>query len=126
MARGTVATPLLAIIHTNDTHGHDVEVKSSDELEGNFSMATVAALKADWEAKGYEVVLVDAGDATQGTPLVDTTLGAPAIAFMNSCGYELMAVGNHEFDWGVDALVANEKQASFPYLSASLRPYGAR
>lgn len=114
------ATPLLAIIHTNDTHGHDVEVKGDDSTEGNFSMAAVAALKKEWEQKGYEVLLVDAGDATQGTPLVDTSDGAPSIAFMNSCGYNLMAVGNHEFDWGLEALDKNVSAAAFPVISANV------
>ena len=114
------ATPLLAIIHTNDTHGHDVEVPSTDDAEGNFSMAAVSALKAEWEAKGYEVLLVDAGDATQGMPLVDMSTGQSAIAFMNSCGYELMTLGNHEFDWGIESLEANRKQADFPMLSANV------
>ena len=117
---GAAATPLLAIIHTNDSHGHDIEVKPEGEAEGNFSMAAVAALKADWEQKGYEVLLVDAGDATQGMPLVDNSKGGPAMAFMNACGYDLMTVGNHEFDWGVDALAANEKLAEFPWLSANV------
>lgn len=114
------ASPLLAIIHTNDTHGHDVAVEGTEAAKGNFSMAAVAALKAEWEQKGYDVLLVDAGDATQGMPLVDTAKGAPAIAFMNACGYDLMAVGNHEFDWGIDALAANEETAKFPFLSANI------
>ena len=112
--------PLFVIIHTNDTHGHDVEVEATEETDGNFSMAAVAALKADWEEQGYEVMLVDAGDATQGMPLVDTKHGSSAIAFMNSCGYDLMAVGNHEFDWGQDNLEAVENQADFPLLSANV------
>ena len=114
------ATPLLAIIHTNDTHGHDVAVEANEDIEGNFSMAAVPALKQDWEKKGYDVVLVDAGDAMQGMPLVDTTYGAPAIAFMNACGYDLMAPGNHEFDWSVESLAANEKAAKFPLISANI------
>ena len=113
-------TPLLAIIHTNDTHGHDVEVPATDDTEGNFSMAAVPALKAEWEAKDYEVLIVDAGDASQGTPLVDTSSGQTAIAFMNSCGYELMAVGNHEFGWGMGSIETNRKQARFPMLSANV------
>ena len=112
--------PLLAIIHTNDTHGHDVEVPATDDVEGNFSMAAVPALKAEWEAKGYEVIVVDAGDATQGVPLVDVSKGQSAITFMNSCGYDLMTVGNHEFDWGLESLNANKQQASFPMLSANI------
>ena len=114
------ATPLLAIIHTNDTHGHDVEVKAGRSSNGNFSMAAVPALKAEWEKKGYEVLIVDAGDATQGMPLVDTSKGASAITFMNACGYELMALGNHEFDWGTEALAANQKAAKFTWLSANI------
>lgn len=112
--------PLLAIIHTNDTHGHDVAVEATDDQPGNFSMAAVAALKTEWENKGYEVLLVDAGDATQGTPLVDTVHGTNAMAFMNACGYDVMAVGNHEFDWGVEALAANEEAATFPFITASV------
>lgn len=116
----STAAPLLAIIHTNDTHGHDVAVEGTEDVEGNFSMAAVPALRDEWEKKGYEVLVVDAGDATQGTPLVDIDRGASAITFMNACGYDLMAVGNHEFDWGPDALAANEKAAKFPFLSANV------
>ena len=120
-ADGTAkATPLLAIIHTNDTHGHDVEVKATDQEKGNFSMAAVPALRAVWEAKGYEVLLVDAGDATQGMPLVDSTQGTAAINFMNACGYQLMTVGNHEFDWAAENLDNLEKQAKFPLISANV------
>lgn len=114
------ATPLLAIIHTNDTHGHDIETEATDKDPGSFSMAAVASLKAEWEAKGYEVLLVDAGDATQGMPLVDTSEGSSAIAFMNACGYQLMTVGNHEFDWAAENLDHMEKQANFPFLSANV------
>ena len=114
------AKPLLAIIHTNDSHGHDVAVEATDNDKGTFSIAAVAALKTEWERRGYSVILVDVGDATQGTPLVDTANGASAITFMNACGYDLMTVGNHEFDWGPDNLAANEKAAKFPFLSANV------
>ena len=114
------AAPMFVVIHTNDTHGHDVEVETTEDADGNFSMAAVAALKADWEAQGYDVLLVDAGDATQGMPLVDTKHGSTAIAFMNSCGYDLMTVGNHEYDWGPDNLALIEEQADFPLLSANI------
>jgi len=114
------ASPMLAIIHTNDTHGHDVEVPSTDDSDGNFSMAAVAQLKADWEAKGYDVLLVDAGDATQGMPLVDQSLGEAAISFMNSCAYDLMAVGNHEFDRGEEQIAKYEDLATFPLISANV------
>lgn len=114
------STPLLAIIHTNDTHGHDIETAATENEKGNFSMAAVPQLKADWEAKGYEVLIVDAGDATQGMPLVDQSLGEAGITFLNACGYTAMAMGNHEFDRGPDELAAYEKLAEFPTLSANV------
>ena len=113
-------SPLLAIIHTNDSHGHDTEVKTTEDAAGNFSMAAVPALRQEWENKGYDVLLVDAGDATQGTPLVDVSLGESAISFMNSCGYDLMCVGNHEFDRGDDQIKKFEEAAEFPLISASV------
>ena len=116
----TTPSPLLAIIHTNDTHGHAVEVQGDENVAGNFSLAAVAQLKADWEAKGYEVILVDAGDATQGMPLVDQSSGQSAMAFMNSCGYALMAPGNHEFDHGPENIDKLRELADFPFLSANV------
>jgi 5'-nucleotidase len=53
-------------------------------------------------------------------PLVDSSNGSAAVAFMNSCGYDLMTVGNHEFDWGAEALDANIADSSFPWLSANV------
>lgn len=116
----SLATPLLAIIHTNDTHGHDVEVAATENTKGNFCMAAIPQLKADWEAKGYEVLVVDSGDVTQGMPLVDQSSGEAGITFMNACGYTAMAVGNHEFDRSPDQLAAYEKLAEFPMLSANV------
>ena len=115
------ASPLLAIIHTNDTHGHDVEVKATEKAAGNFSMAAVPALKKDYEDKGYDVLVLDAGDATQGNPLVDNSLGESAIAFMNASGYDLMCLGNHEFDHGNENLKKLEGMAEFPFVSANIR-----
>jgi len=118
-AATTLSSPL-AIIHTNDTHGYDIETAPTDSTAGNFSMAAVPALKASYEAKGYQVILIDAGDAIQDTPLVDQSQGATAIEFMNACGYQLMALGNHEFDWGIDNLNSLHAQANFPFLSANV------
>ena len=113
--------PLPAIIHTNDTHGHDFEVEATEDDPGNFSMAAVPALKKEWEDKGYDVLLLDAGDATQGAPLVDLSDGERGITFMNSCGYDLMTVGNHEFDHDEDQIKVFEQLAKFPLISASVK-----
>ena len=59
-------------------------------------------------------LLVDAGDATQGAPLASLTKGSAPIDLMNAAGYDAMCLGNHEFDFGLDNLVANVEAAEFP------------
>lgn len=68
------------ILHTNDVHG---------AVEG---YAYIAQLKADYEAKGAEVILVDAGDFSQGTTYVSSTKGADAVTMMNAAGYDVVTL----------------------------------
>lgn len=105
----------LVVIHTNDTHGHDVAVEGE-----TVGTAGVAALKKDFEAAGASVLLVSAGDFSQGTTLVSLDKGASAVAFMNAAGYDVAAPGNHEFDYKMDALKANVAAADFPVLAANI------
>ena len=96
------------ILHTNDVHG---------AIEG---YAYAAALKADFEAQGAEVILVDVGDYSQGTTYVSTTKGADAIDMMNVTGYDIATLGNHEFDYGYAQLVENMKKAEFEVVCADI------
>ncbi|MDY6097938.1 MAG: bifunctional UDP-sugar hydrolase/5'-nucleotidase, partial [Oscillospiraceae bacterium] len=96
------------ILHTNDVHG---------AVEG---YAYITALKADYEAKGAEVILVDAGDYSQGTTYVSTTKGADAVAMMNAAGYNVATLGNHEFDYGYAQLKENMAKAGFKVLCADV------
>lgn len=107
-------TPKLAIIHTNDTHGHDL---LDDESLG---LAAVRQLQKEYEAKGYEVLTFDAGDAVQGDILVGHSQGDVAIDFLNLCGYDAMAIGNHEFDYGQHKIYEYIEKAGFPLLSANV------
>ena len=104
----------LAIIHTNDTHGHDILDEES------LGMAAVAQLRSDYEAQGYEVLVLDAGDAAQGDNLVNRSEGGNAIDFMNAVGYDAMALGNHEFDFGQDRVLEHAEAATFPLLAANV------
>ncbi len=105
----------LVVIHTNDTHGHDVAVEGE-----TIGTAGVAALKKDFEAAGASVLLLSAGDFSQGTTLVSLDKGASAVAFMNAAGYDAAAPGNHEFDYKMEALEANAAAAEFPILAANI------
>ena len=106
----------LYILHTNDMHGRAV----ADPQAGILGYAAIAQYKKDLEAQGHDVLLLDAGDATQGTPLVNLGMGKNAIEFMNAAGYMAMSPGNHEFDWGSDNLKQLAGIAKFPILSASI------
>ena len=96
------------ILHTNDVHG---------AIEG---YAYITALKADYEAKGAEVILVDAGDFSQGTTYVSSTKGADAVTMMNAAGYDVVTLGNHEFDYGYAQLKENMSKAKFKVVCADV------
>ena len=96
------------ILHTNDVHG---------ALEG---YAYITALKADYEAKGAEVILVDAGDYSQGKTYVSVTKGADAVTMMNAAGYDVVTLGNHEFDYGYAQLKENMSKAKFKVVCADV------
>ncbi len=84
------------VLHTNDVHG------AIDKY------AKVAALRDECYAKGATtVVLVDAGDFSQGSPYVSLSKGATAVEMMNAVGYDIVTLGNHEFDYGFPQLETN-------------------
>lgn len=96
------------ILHTNDVHG---------AIAG---YAYIAQLKADYEAKGAEVILVDAGDYSQGEVYVSDTKGLDAVEMMNVTGYDVVTLGNHEFDYGYAQLKENMTKADFKILCANV------
>lgn len=106
----------LVILHTNDVHGRAV----ADPAGKVLGYAAIAQYKKDLEAAGDSVLLLDAGDASQGTPLVNLSMGKTAIEFMNAAGYDAITPGNHEFDWGLDNARQLAGLADFPMLSANI------
>ncbi|SES10742.1 5'-nucleotidase [Butyrivibrio fibrisolvens] len=96
------------IIHTNDIHG------------AISRYAYVASLRDNLKGRGADVILVDAGDFSQGTPYVSTTKGLDAITMMNAAGYDFVTLGNHEFDYGYDQLRSNLNFAKFKVLCANI------
>ncbi len=100
----------VTIFATNDLHGN---VEHSD---GVIGLAQTAAIKAATPG----ALLADAGDATQGASFATVGLGENVIELMNAAGYDVMAAGNHEFDYGRDRLLANAAAAKFPLLAANV------
>jgi 5'-nucleotidase len=64
-------------------------------------------------------LLIDAGDAFQGSPYFNFYKGEVEYKTMSAIGYDVGTLGNHEFDNGVDALAAAMKFANFPFVSAN-------
>ncbi|SDD83216.1 5'-nucleotidase [Paracoccus isoporae] len=127
------ADTVLHILHTNDFHSRiesinkydstcDAETEEAGECFGGTArLATkIAELRAEFEAAGEPVLLLDGGDQFQGSLFYSTYKGEAAAEFMNRLGYDAMAVGNHEFDDGPEAVSALIDRAEFPVLSANI------
>ncbi|WP_392461309.1 cell surface ecto-5'-nucleotidase Nt5e [Streptococcus parasuis] len=108
------------IIHTNDVHGRILEEK------GVIGDAKAAAVIEEERSKIENTIVVDAGDAFQGLPISNSTKGEDRANIMNQVGYDAMAVGNHEFDFGMDQAIKYKETLNFPLLSANTNVNGAR
>lgn len=107
----------LVVLYTNDEHGW---------MEGTAPDAGAANLMGLWrEREGYQagghVLILSGGDMWTG-PAISTWFDGESMAeVMNAMGYAAAAVGNHEFDFGLDNLQTRAAQSQFPFLSANLR-----
>ena len=116
---------LLTILHSGDLHGrvNPVDALADEDLGGG--LARVATAVKEIRAEGRPVLLLDSGDTIQGSPEQALAFAAskdaadPIVSVMNQIGYDAMAVGNHEFDFGVERLERSQRQAKFPWLSAN-------
>ncbi|GAA2520863.1 MULTISPECIES: bifunctional metallophosphatase/5'-nucleotidase [Streptomyces] len=136
--RKPVKRHALTVMGTTDLHGHVFnwdyfkDAEHSDAAGNAQGLARVSTLVNQVrEEKGREnTLLLDAGDTIQGTPLtyyyakVDpiTAEGGPVHPMaqaMNAIGYDAVALGNHEFNYGIETLRKFEEQCDFPLLGAN-------
>ncbi len=113
----------LTILHINDFHGRILPyiVRSISEKVPVGGAAYLAQLINEERAKNPEgTILLAAGDMFQGTPQSNVFKGEPVVEIMNLLGFDAMAVGNHEFDWGQETLQRLVSISKFPYLSANI------
>ena len=96
------------ILHSNDVHG---------QLDG---YAYIAGLRTFFELRGAEVILADIGDFSQGDVYVSYSKGESAIEMMNAAKYDVVTLGNHEFDFGYPQLMKNLEKAQFPVICATV------
>ncbi len=126
LAGATAVTARLTVLHTSDLHGSTLPWDDAANRPAKGSLAQVATLVSRIrEEAGHPVLLVDSGDTLQGTPLelfthVRWQRPSPVVGAMNRIGYLAMAVGNHEFNFGLRVLDDARRQAHFPFLSANV------
>lgn len=109
------------ILHTNDVHGRIVEEKG---VIGDAKLATV--IEQERVKSNQNTLVVDAGDAFQGLPISNSTKGEARAEILNQMQYDAMAVGNHEFDFGLDEVKKYKEILKFPLLSSNTYVNGAR
>ena len=110
----------ITILHTNDTHSHIDAFSASDaKFPGMGGFARRAALIKKIRYEEKNVLLFDAGDIFQGTPYFNKYGGALELKLMSEMGYNASAIGNHEFDHGLEKLSEVFKNANFPFLCSN-------
>jgi len=123
----------LNILHLNDFHSRIEPINkydstcSAEEAAENACFGGVARVKAKIDElrkqitdAGGNVIVLDAGDQSQGSLMYTTYKGVAEAEFMAEIGFDAMAVGNHEFDNGPDGLATFLDKVKFPILSGNI------
>ena len=128
LAAAPADTVRLVLVATTDLHGYvtDWDYLQNGPWPGGVSRAVnvVDSLRLKYPG---QIVVVDAGDALQGSPFAayygrDTKRDPhPVIEAMNLMGYDAATPGDHDFDFGVDLFQQALAGASFPFVSGNLR-----
>ena len=110
----------LVILHVNDTHSH-IDPERSGKNAGHAGVIEQAAyvdqVRAEMGRKN--VLMLHAGDFSQGTSYFTELKGQIEIDNLNVMGYDAVTLGNHEFDNGMEALANRLKQLNCPVVCAN-------
>lgn len=119
-------TVTISILHTTDVHGHIMPVSDYDGTPdlGGFARCTTQIRR--WRRKNPNTILIDVGDVYQGTEVGFRSKGQLMIDLFNHLRYDAWVVGNHEFDWGIDAFRATLQASKMPVLAANTTINGKR
>lgn len=110
---------LVTILHTNDLHSQIDPLPANDRNAGKGGMARLGTLVKRVRKENPNTLLVDAGDVFQGTPYFNLYKGEVEYKAMSAIGYDVVTLGNHDFDNGVEGLAAAMKHATFEFVSAN-------
>ena len=106
----------LTIVHTNDVHGR-VEYDKDNKVTGYAKMQTYIK---DLKAKNKNVLLMDAGDALHGQPIVTLSKGEVEVSLLNLMGYNYFVPGNHDFNYGYNRLKELSEKMNNKVLAANV------
>jgi 5'-nucleotidase len=109
----------ITILHTNDVHSQIDPLPANDKYAGKGGVARRATLVKRVRKENTNTLLVDAGDAFQGTPYFNLYRGEVEYKAMSAIGYDVGTLGNHDFDNGIEGLAAAMKFATFDFVSAN-------
>jgi 2',3'-cyclic-nucleotide 2'-phosphodiesterase (5'-nucleotidase family) len=127
LAACSISTPLptsnsqssreLTILYTNDEHGW---IEGVEEGQGAANLVGLWQVQEGYHQDG-PFLLLSGGDNWTGPAISTWFEGRGTVEVMNEMGYAASVVGNHDFDFGLQALKDRLAEAKFPYLSANLR-----
>jgi len=115
----------ITILHTCDLHGNILPTESYEGQTNVGGIARCATVIRQIRAKEKNVLLVDAGDTMQGTPVSFLSEGQVMVKCLNQLHYDSWTWGNHEFDWGLGKLAASAELAEVPIVVANMREVGS-
>lgn len=105
----------LVILHTNDTHSQIEPYSYQNDVNVGGILRREAYVR-EMRQQHPQLLLLDAGDFSQGTPYFNFFKGYVEITLMNQLGYDAATLGNHEFDNGSAELAKRIRKAKFPVL----------
>src|ERR1700735_2259990 len=117
----------ITLLDTTDSHGHIDPWDYSTGQPANLGLAKIATLIKAARAQAPDALLLDCGDTTEGTPFAyyfarkDTAKPNPEVVAFNAMNYDAMAVGNHEFNFGLDKMWKAKSESHFPWLAANVK-----
>lgn len=123
----------LYIVHTNDIHGQLLPAEAF-WMNKDFppplanapgALRLIAELRDSAEARGYGFLLLDGGDVFQGTPLGNFTSGQAVARWFRRARYDVVALGNHDFDLGMEVLREVIDSSGVPWVATNIRVRGA-
>ncbi len=110
----------ITILHTNDVHSHIEPFPADDTDYPNLGgVARRATLIEKVRQENPNTLLLDAGDIFQGTPYFNIYGGEIEFKLMSQLKYDAATIGNHDFDNGIDGLLAQLPNATFDFVSAN-------